>query len=455
MPVRTEFGYHLIYVYDKRPAFGKCKAAQILIPFNKSQNLTPPEKAKDVEQVSKKINGIYEEIKGGLPFEEAFEKYGEDGTNGKMPLFGCNRFEADFVRGLYGLKAGEISRPIQSSHGFHIVKIEELYPVKTDEEAKGSIRTKISQDTRTFRAREIFIERSKKENKFKEAEDKKAKTTPIQDFYTALDSNILKGTYETSMTQNLTRPMFVFAEKTYTQQDFARYLEAHQFTNIKDVAMPILVNFAYKRFIEKEVMAYEDSQVEINDPEFGELMRDYKEGVLLYELSERRVWKKPDMDSVGLQNFYETVKQKHEYLYPVRVRAEYLKATDAATTKKTAVMLVKEVPAKNIMAKMNKKKICLVLDTVLYWEGQNKEFDKVVVWNSPQLTTGSVSLNGQNELVRITEILQPSPRPLSEVRGTVVAEYQIKLEEEWLKSLFDNKNIWVDYDKIISLCRKK
>jgi peptidyl-prolyl cis-trans isomerase SurA len=477
MPVRSEFGYHLIFIHDKRPALGKCKAMQILIPFNKSSNLTPSEKEQDKAKISNKINAIYEELKGGLTFEEAFEKYGEEGTNGKLPIFGCNRFEGDFVKGLYGLKEGEISKPIQSSHGFHIVKIEELFPVRTDEDAHGAIRTRIMQDIRSNKSKEAFIERIKKENGFSEAEDKKAKTTPVADFYTALDSNIFNGTYEAEMVKQLNRPMFVFAQKTYTQQDFAHYLEAHQFINVKDVETPIIVNFAYKRFIDNTIMEYEDSQAETKHPQFAEQMRDYKEGILIYELNERRVWRKAETDSIGLSDFYETVKQN--YLYPVRVKAEYIKAVDAAATKKAEPLLKKCTPIQDVMAKMNKKNVTLVLDTVVYWHGQNKQFDKLVDWNEfnkaiaeaeaetkeflqfnktfsvTKISTFHIYTDKtENELYRVTEILPPSPKPLREVKGQVVAEYQNKLEDDWLKELHSN-TIEVDYEKIVSLCRGK
>ncbi|MCL2131344.1 MAG: peptidyl-prolyl cis-trans isomerase, partial [Lentimicrobiaceae bacterium] len=451
MPVRTEFGYHLILVHDKRPAFGKCKATQIVIPFNKSPNLNPSEKAKDREQIAQKVNDIYNEIINGLPFEDAVEKYGEEGTNGKLPLFGCNRFEGDFVKELYGLKENEMSKPIQTSYGLHIVKIDELVPVRIDEEAKSAIRTKILQDTRSFKSREAFIERVKKENGFKEIEDKKAKTTPIQDFYTALDSNIFDGTYESSMVKHLTRPMFVFAEKTYTQQDFAQYLETRQFTNIKDIELPVLVNFAYKRFIDNTVMDYENRHAETKYPDFADLMRDYKEGIMLYELNERKIWKRPENDSIGLNDFYETI--KHTQLYPVRIKAEYIRAVDASATKKAESMLRKGKPIQDIMTKMNKKKVNLVLDTVVYWQEQNKQFDQIINWE--QAAAGNVFVDkSENELVRIKGILQPSPKPLSEIRGLVMSEYQNKLETDWLKSLYDIP-IWIDYETIISLCRKK
>ena len=451
MPVRSEFGYHLIFVQDKRPALGKIKASQILIPFNKSPNLNPSERAQDIAKTTKKINEIYDEIKGGLPFDEAFAKYGEAGTNGKMPVFGCNRFEGDFVKGLYGLKEGDISKPIQTSFGFHIVKIEELYPVKTDEDAHAAIRTKIMQDIRSNKSREAFVERVKKENGFKEVEDKKAKTTPIADFYTALDSSIFNGSFEASKLQKLNRPMFVFAQKTYTQQDFAKHLEAHPFTNIKDVELPVLVNFAYKHFIENLIMDYENTNIETKYPQFAEQMFDYKVGIMIYELNERRVWRKAEHDSIGLNSFYETI--KHTQLYPVRVNALHIKAVDASATKKAETLLRKGAPIADILLEMNKKQVCIVVDTVVYWQGQNKKFDNIVNWE--QIKAGSVFVDKQeNELVRVEEMLQPSPKPLKEIKGFVVSEYQNKLEEDWIKELHSNK-IDVDYQAIISLCRKK
>ena len=451
MPVRSEFGYHLIFVQDKRPALGKIRASQILLPFNKNPNLNANEKGAEMAKLSKKINAIYEEIKGGLPFDEAFAKYGEEGTNGKMPLFGCNRFEGDFVRGIYGLKEGETSKPIQSSYGFHLVHIEEVLPVKTDEDAHAAIRMKIMQDIRSNKSREAFVERVKRENGFKEIEDKKAKTTPLADFYTALDTSIFNGTFDISMVKHLNRPMFVFAKKTYTQQDFAKHLEQHPFTNIKDVELPRLVNYAYGVFIENLAMDFENYHIETKYPQFAEQMFDYKVGVMIYELNEQRVWRKAEKDSLGLNAFYETM--KHTQLYPLRLNAVLVKAVDAASAKKAETLLGKGISIANLLAEMNKKRVTLVVDTVLYWQGQNKQFDAFVDWETARV--GSVFPNKtDNEVVRIEEILQPSPKPLKEIKGLVVSEYQNKLEEDWIKELHSN-TIEVDYPLIISLCRKK
>jgi peptidyl-prolyl cis-trans isomerase SurA len=248
--------------------------------------------------------------------------------------------------------------------------------------------------------------------------------------------------------------MFSFAEKNYNQQDFATYLEQtqHQFQGTQDVDVKVLVNFAYRQFIENTVVDYEDSRLEEKHPDFAQLMKEYKEGILIYELSEIKIWRKAIIDTAGLEAFYETVKNNH--LYPVRIRAEYYKAVDEATTKKLASMLTSGIPADKIMTKMNKKNITTVLDTGIYWQGQNKQIDNVIMdWS--KITTVKVSVKtSENELVRIMEVLQPSVKPLSEARGVVVSESQSYLEKKWLEDIRKDNVIWIDYETILSLIKK-
>jgi peptidyl-prolyl cis-trans isomerase SurA len=330
--------------------------------------------------------------------------------------------------------------------------------VVINDDLRATVKNRILQDSRSNKSKESFIERIKKENNFKESIDKKAKTTPVEDFYAVVGNSILEGEWKVSQANTLTKNIFSFAGKNYNQQDFAKYLEEiqGQFQNVKkeDVDTKILVNYAYRQFVENTIIDYEDARLEEKYPDFAQLMQEYKEGILIYELSEVKIWRKAVTDSVGLEAFYETVKDHH--LYPVRVRAEYYKAVDYASGKTLTSMLVKKTPADKIMAKMNKKSITVVLDTVTYWEGQNKVFDNLFNWkdavNGGVISQASDSL--ENEAIRVQEVLQPSVKPLDEVRGVVISEYQQFLEKEWLENIRKNNAVWIDYDAILSLIKK-
>jgi peptidyl-prolyl cis-trans isomerase SurA len=450
MPVRTELGYHLIFVMDKKPALGKIKGTQILIPYNNNPNFTPSEKAQKAAEIEERIKNIYNDIQQGMSLEDAVKKQNISEKPGQLPLFGSNRFEGDFIKGLYGLKVGDVSKPIQTSFGWHIVRIDELQPIVFDEETRSSTRNRILQDVRSNKSKEAFIERIKQENNFKELIDKKIKSTPLEDFYAVVDTSILLGNWNFSQADQLSKNMFFFAGKNYTQQDFAKYLSQNQFQGMKDIDLKILINHAYRQFIENTVMDYEDARLEEKYPEFASLMKEYKEGILLYELSERKVWRKAEIDTVGLENYYQSVKSN--YLYPVRVKAEYFRCTDEAAKNKLVPMVKKGTPAEKIMEKMNKKNITLVMDTVTYWQNQNKQFDNIVDWTRINEVKYFVD-HTENELVRILEILQPSPKPLSEIKGIIAVDYQNMLEKEWIADIHKNNTIWVDYETILSLIK--
>jgi len=452
MPIRSEYGYHIILVHDKKPALGRVKATQILLQYSKVANLNANERTKDSADVEKKINDVYNAVKNGMSLDDAAKNYvGENEKPVQLPMFGSNRFEGDFIKALYGLKIGEVTKPIRTAFGWHVVRVDELMPVVIDDETRSMVRNRILRDIRSNKTKEAFVERVKKENNFKEfLADKKFKTTPVEDFYSVVDTSILSGNWGVYQAEGLNRDMFSFAGKNYNQQDFAKYLSQNQFKGVVDVDIEVLVNYSYRQFIEATVTEYEESILEEKYPEFGTLMREYKDGILLYELSEIKVWRKAENDTVGLENYYQKVKDNH--LYPRRAKAEYFKCVDAETTDKLIKMFKKNTPANKIMAKMNKKSVTLILDTVIVFEGQNKELDKFVAFNSWSRNIPVYNIY-DNETVRVLEILQPSPKPFEEIRGVVVSEYQNVLEKQWREEIRKNNEVWVDYDKILSLIK--
>ena len=450
MPIRSEFGYHLIYVKDKKPALGKCRVTQIMMPFSHNRNLTESERDLDAKKAEKAIKEAYQDLLNGMNFDSVKVKYMGESANAELPLFGCNRFDGDFIQPIYSLKVGEYSQPVKTIYGWHIIKLLETHPVVIDNNTKASIKSKIMRDSRSNKSKEAFTERVKKENNFVEYVNPKTKKSTVEDFYTALDSNIFIGKFRAEMVSHLTKKMFSIGGKTYTQQDFANYLELHPFTNLKQDELVNIVNFAYKRYVETIATDLENSKLESKYPEFAALMEEYKEGILIYELNDQKVWRKAETDSVGLQNFYETIKDK--YKYPTRIKAVQVKCVDAATAKKAEKLLNKTNNLDIINAKLNKKSVTVVADEVVYWKGQNKDFDKICDWNTAGINKIYADKN-ENVLVKITGILQPSPKPLKEVKGSIISEYQNVLEQQWIEQLHKNNSIWVDKNTIYTILK--
>ena len=468
MPIRTEFGYHLIYLHDKKPALGRCAVSQILIAY--PENAT----AEDSVKTKEKAKEAYKAVKEGMDFATAVQRYCTDKglteRKGEMPIFTVSRFDGDFVENIYGLNVNDITKPFETVYGFHIVKLTDRIPVEINADARALAKNRIIKDSRSEKSKEAFVERLKKEYKFKEIKTKNS-FPALEDFYT-IDSSFIIGKWKADAVSSWTKPLFVLADKTFTQKDFAHYLEENQYEGSENVNLDELIKYFYKDFVQEVIMDYEDGMLEKKHPEFAGLMKEYHEGVLLYELSEQKVWKKAEIDTIGLKAFYETVKQ--DYLYPVRVEANFYAFSDESVFNQWNKLLKKGTNPAEAMTKLNKKIAVVSSKNLVRWKGQEASFDSLFHWNNwnqqIQSTTAgkntTVTMDYKSEQQRmlcanktalsfleVIEFKGPSPKPLEEVKGIIVSLYQNYLEEEWIKTLRSHNKVWIDYDAILSLIK--
>jgi len=282
LPIRTQFGYHLIKLDDKKNAMGQAQVAHIyfMIPPNAT--------AADSARVEKKANKVYQEILDGKSYIDAVSEYSEDKGSAKagglLPWFGVNRMVPEFIEIVYQLNdSGDIAKPLLTAYGWHIVQLKGKKPIKPYDEIKDELKKKVLKDSRAEKSKDIIVEKIKKDFKFKEYS--KAKNS----FYTVVDSSILIGKWEISNADGLEKTLFKIGNKKYTQKDFADYLFANQ-KNQTRVAVDIYVNKEYDKFVNEKCLDYFDSNLEKTYPEFDLLMKEYRDGILLFELTDEKVW---------------------------------------------------------------------------------------------------------------------------------------------------------------------
>ena len=147
LPVRTEYGYHLIKVTDRRPALGKVTVAHIFLAIPKNAT------ADDSSRIQKRIESVYQKLVSGETFEDLVVTYSEDkgsaAKGGVLPPFGVNRMVPDFVEAIYSIQnIGDYTKPILTSYGWHIVKLVDKKQIGSFEEEKEDLLKKISKDSR-------------------------------------------------------------------------------------------------------------------------------------------------------------------------------------------------------------------------------------------------------------------------------------------------------------------
>lgn len=443
MPVRTDFGYHLIKVTDKRPAMGKVQVAHVFV------NVPKDAKPEDLAKYKAKIEEAYAKIKEGGKFEDIVAEYSDDkgsaAKGGALPAFGVSRMVPEFIIAISKLnKTGDISEPIQTAYGWHIIKLLDKKGIKSFEEEKAGLKTRIMRDGRATKSKESVIARIKTEYTFKEIPDTK------KEFYSVVDTSLISGKWDMTRASKLNKVMFTFAGKDYNQQDFAKYLALHQAKKSKSTPTAV-VNDIYKKFVEDICVNYEDGRLEQKYPEFKALMKEYRDGILLFELTDKKVWSKAIKDTTGLQDFYS--KNKQNYLWDVRADASIYTCKDLKTAKEARKLAEKVIKGKmteaDVLKKINKDSIpALKIDRKLYLKKENAKIDSME-WKK------SVGLNYAKgtaiDFIVINEVIQPTPKTIKEARGLITADYQNFLEKEWIGQLKQKYTVKVNREVFESI----
>lgn len=426
--VRTKFGYHILKVTDVRNARGTMKSAHIMISTSKGASKD------EVEASKKKAYEIYEKLKAGEDFAKLAEQFSDDtpsaAKGGELQLFGTGtttRMVPQFEEAAFNLKNdGDISEPVQTDFGFHIIKRISVKPLGTFEELKSDIQKKVSKDDRSKLTQTSFIENIKKEYNFKSYKAKNIKW-----FYNNMDSSYFKNEYSYANLKS-NKPMFVINKKAITQKEFGEYIKNNS-RYIRNGSFQYIVDQHYANFEKAEILKYEESRLTEKYPDFKLLLNEYHDGILLFEIMSDSVWNKASQDSVGLQKYFDA--NKNNYAWLERVDAyvyECLNATVAADVQKL-LSTKKDYTSKEILEEINKSsELNLKVKTNKY-EIENTPFLKGNKFVKGINST--YEYNGKYYVVVVNEVIAPTHKELTECRGLVISDYQNHLEKTWLEKL--------------------
>jgi peptidyl-prolyl cis-trans isomerase SurA len=428
-PFRTQFGYHIVKVLDKRPARGEVQVAQILINAPKSKGDSVIAAARN------KAADIHRQLKSGASFESMVTKYSEDkysvNEKGVMAPFGVGRMTPDFENASFALKnPGDISQPIQTEYGFHIVKLISKNPIKPFDSLRDGLQRKVDNDARAQMAHDIYFEKIKKQNNFKEyPQNLQAIIDRLQK---KADTGVQAGTFTATEFRNMNAPVFELGGNKYLQSDlmsFAENLTRGRFNGDKGVVLRDI----FKIYVDRTVNDFEEHRLADANPDFKNLMDEYRNGIMLFELTDRNVWSKASRDTVGLKNFYNNNKTKYQW-EPGFTGVVY-KFKNETAMKNGLKVLAKDKNIKDEDAYKNMNSEAMP-DAVSIQRG-HFEYSRFTDVPQAKLAKGKISeavknADGTYTVVKVDETFaQPTGKTLDEARGYAVAEYQDFLEKQW------------------------
>ncbi len=448
--VRTQFGYHLIKVTDRRAARGNIVVEHIFMKTGKSAT------DKDMGRAKIKIDSIYKLLQGGANFEDLAKKLSEDKTTsnegGKLPAFSTGKMVMEFEDAAFGLQnPGDYSAPVKTKYGWHIIKLIQKSPIPGDKELKDQVKKQIDKDARSNKINQVYIQELKARYGF--LEDAGA----MQDMLGKLDSSFTKGNWKASNAGGLDRPIFTLSDKKFINQvkvfresDLAQFLEANQHKVSSQCGKDMMFHKLYNQFTEASLLNFEDARLEKMYPKFADLMKEYMDGILLFDLTDQTVWSKAVKDTAGLRTFYAT--HNSGYLGMERAQVHVVRLLNSDTKLAYDKYAAKGKTYDWIAAKLNHKTPgCVASYNFIVEKGKNSEVEKLG-WEAQK--TYTVTSDSGIRYITITQMLPPVPKPLDEVRGYVVADYQDMLEKSWIDMLKQKYPVKVHEEVLQQLIKK-
>ncbi|MDN4164643.1 peptidylprolyl isomerase [Cytophagales bacterium LB-30] len=441
--VRTRFGYHIIKVLDKRPSQGKVKVSHIMVRASEGQS------APDSLAAYKKVSELHEKLSKGANWEELCSQFSDDlntrNRGGLLPAFGTGSMVESFEKAAFGLTdIGEISQPIKSPYGWHIIRLEEKIPLEPFEKLKASIENKVSKDSRSQIQQSAFLARLKREYTFTPNPKGEALLPQLS------DSSLLVGTWQApSNKKTLATPLFTLAGKVYTLQDFSQEVVNNQYAQPGKSPQGIMQQY-YQRFVDETLLSYEESQLPRKYPEYRFLIKEYFEGILLFQLMEEKVWNKASEDTLGLRRFFED--NLANYQWKDRAEAFILHTSDSKLAKEIAQIPNLSDSLLRALEKQHNQTSGLVLLTEhnVFEKGQHEVLDQIN-WE-----LGAYDLTFKNRYyhIRLVRLIPAGAKQLKESKGVVISDYQQYLEDQWVKELRERYAVKIIEEELKSVIQR-
>lgn len=425
-PVRSRFGYHIIKVTDKLPALGEGQVAHIMVA-------TPPDASPDQkEQAKEKINEIAQKLSEGEDFESLAQRFSDDKASGRkggeIPPFTSNRMVPEFIKAIAQMDdSGDISEPIATSYGWHIIKLIDKTP-PDPQESTEEVKNKIKRDQRAKISEDTVLERLKNEYNFVEYPEN------LDAFYQMVDESVFNAKWNNDSLKKSKEPLFSFAQSEFTKGDFAQKLYETQAVRSPE-SIRNYVNNMYQDFVKQKIFDYEKEKLPHKYPEFKQIIQEYHDGILLFELTDQKVWTKAMQDTTGLKEFFRS--NIDDYYWGDRFDATVYTFNSADEAKKGRKKIRKAfrkgTNEEDLMNEFNQES-----QTHVSKESGTFEISEADFWENLSEKPGVskvLMVDEEAKVVQVHEFLPSQPKKIDEVRGLVIADYQNHLEEKWIEEL--------------------
>ena len=422
MPFKTRFGYHIVSVEDVRPSRGERTVAHIMISNKRDDKL---------EDAETRIQEIYRKIQQGESFESLAKQFSEDKSSaskgGVLEAFGGGQLSStEFEDVAFGLKnISGISEPFESGFGWHIIKLLNKSEVEDFNSMKSELEARVKRDSRSQLINTSIV------NTLKERYNVKDNPEALEYFVSIMNEGYYLGSWKLPEGFTGSKTLCIIDKKIITYDNFGQYLFKNQRRAVQKKPFNVLIKENYNTFLNSNLMTYQEDNLENESEDFANIVAEYRDGLLLFDLMETEIWNASKTDSVALQNFYNT--NKSNYNWSKRIDADVASSSNKNTLKTVKKMMEAGQTPEEIKEKLNINGVVEVIFTSGIMDKEHQALTAEMTFEK------GVSKIYKHEsafvVANIKDVLPESPKTYEDAKGQIISDYQVVKEKQWLESL--------------------
>jgi len=436
-PFKTQFGYHIVKVLNKRRSRGKAKAAHIMIAHNSKDSLQTPEQ---------RINELHRLLLQGESFENLAKQFSDDKSSavngGNLKPFSSGEINSEiFVDTAFSLEDGAISNPIRTKFGWHIIKLISTIPIKDFEDIKFELEQKIKRDSRSSFIKKKMIE---------SLEEQYQIVAPNRDDISSL---FLKAEGQNDWILNdgvkLQDQFVKIQNRILTHDDFLKFLNKNLRASNSNTASSESVLRGYNTFLGEQLIQYKKDRLPLENLEYAQILKEYEEGLLLFDIMQDKIWNGAKNDSIGLIEYYENNKAK--FVSPAKITGTIARSKKKNILKKTIKMWADGRTNDDITTVLNAKRQQLILSTGSF------EINDPLLPKKVKYSEGISSIfpiDGSYVVLNISAQAPEEVQSFEASKGAVISSYQTELEKRWIETLRAKYDISINENTLDALKSK-
>jgi len=438
MPFRTSFGFHVVKVFDKRKSRGEVTVGHIMVSNTQKDSLLKPEI---------RIQEIYKLIQQGEEFESLAKQFSDDKSSarngGKLSPFKSGQLRSvEFEDIAFGLEAiNEISEPFKTDFGWHIAKLYNKIPLASFEEMQFDLGARVKRDARSKLINSSLI------NTLKQKYNIQNTNFELAYFETIINEEFFKRNWTIPSNLEKDKHFVKIGNKQFIYNDFATFLSNSQKKGVAETPVSELIEDQYNDFLDTNIVLYHEENLEFENPEFADVLNEYREGLLLFDLMETKIWNAVKLDSVGLQTYFN--EHKSNYIWQKRIDAVVATSSKEKDINKVKKLLEKGEILDEIKLQLNKNNSQNVIFTSEVVNVDHQALPKDV--NFKEGVSKVYFYNNAYHVIDVKRILPETEKTLEETKGKVINDFQEEVENNWLKKLEDTYKVVINKEVLVKV----